>query len=406
MSDPLVIRRVVGDGGELQVGAVLDTDDSEENDVTYEIERVIAETHYGHVYLARKLLLGSRTQSLVVLKEFRTDHRRLVDRPAAARMRLLYAYVRSEADISMLIEHRLRRRVHFPGDNPAPWKDKTTQYLLVERIVTLQPDVTDVFYYLVTRYIPDSVDLREFVRNVMRPMWRAGQAGRYRMLGLSVARQLALALADLHAAGIAHRDVKPTNAVVYWRAREDAPTKPLVFLIDFGHACAYVDPLYPLTSDPDEIEDRRFIRCSVPYDSTRAYLDPAASRDAPLVYRSGVSERVFLTQADVYSLAYTIYALFMIGDAPYDPQHRGQITRGTSAMPVGLVRLLFMMTEFDRQLRPSAADAAHSLERMMDHVDMRMRRPPPPPAQAAVPEASLGADMQSFESLSNENDDG
>ncbi|NKY41194.1 protein kinase domain-containing protein [Cellulomonas septica] len=86
--------------------------------------------------------------------------------------------------------------------------------------------------YLVMELV-DGRTLRECVNDGPLP----------RAITADVGRQLALALGHAHAAGIVHRDVKPSNVLVSDSAappgRQDAPTLPVV-LADFGIAVSAV----------------------------------------------------------------------------------------------------------------------------------------------------------------------
>jgi serine/threonine-protein kinase len=95
------------------------------------------------------------------------------------------------------------------------------------------------------------------------------------------------ALAALHAAGLVHRDVKPSNVFVLSSGR--------VVLIDFGIACAAADATGALGHGPGALQ----------LIGTPAYSSPEQILGRPIDGRS-----------DVYSLACTLYEL-IFGRAPF-----------------------------------------------------------------------------------------
>ena len=369
-------------------------DGAPDDDKRYRVVKEIARTHYGGVYIAEVYYSHGTlpTRQQVILKEFRTDADRLQGRgfDTARRDEILEEAATSEFDVSILIDHRLRRERGALVDAARP--DKTLYFLLTTARFTTQPARGVTAYYLVSRYVPRSIDLHDFILDTLRPLWRDGAVGRYWVTALLLARQITLGLAALHAAGVVHRDIKPANVVVYWDRLQDID-RPAAYLIDFGHSCLFDDPLSPLTTDPVEI-DLGVLECDAPYISTPGYLDPAIARvrrdiDAPALF-------ALIKNADVYAAAQTIALMFDVASSKLNPRYEGQIARGTDSMPPGLLPLLGGMTAYVLGERLSAADAAQYLERILDHIDPDQMRP----GSAATRGAPSSLPRIQYESLS------
>ena len=360
----------------VRIGETLVTQHPGSNDA-FLITEELGRTHSGRILLAQRIVEGMYAAELVIIKEFRSDDRKYARLGSERRaLRAFIRDVRHEDDVCFLLEYRLRRRVGYSAATQPPWRDKLAHLLLVDEKITMlastQPRVEVA--YLISRFIDESMDLEIFNRMVLVPMWRAGEVGRYRMLVTSIARGLAMALGDMHSAGVVHRDIKPSNVVVRWNAATD-PKTVAVYLIDFGHACAFVDPLTPLTLDPPTVEGRRYIQCQVPFNSTPYFIDP----DVLIADRDMEDEEMFtfLRRADAYSFAFTIFTLFLPGmPADYPPVRAGEIQIGTSAMPLGMITLLQRLTAQPRELRMSVIESVPHIERIADHIDPTRREAP------------------------------
>jgi serine/threonine protein kinase len=105
-------------------------------------------------------------------------------------------------------------------------------------------------------------------------------------------QQLLGALAGVHALGLVHRDVKPSNALI----RRDGVLK----LSDFGIAQLSTDP--PAASDPNVLPP-----------GTGAYMSPEQVEGRPLDGRS-----------DLYSAGIVLYEA-LAGRTPFDVESRGEI---------------------------------------------------------------------------------
>jgi len=151
--------------------------------------------------------------------------------------------------------------------------------------------------------------------------------------------RIATALAALHAVGIVHCDVKPENLFVLHGGG--------VKVIDFG-VSRHVD-------EPSHDES---------ISGTPAYMAPEQWRGAPVL------------ASDVYSLGCVMYEL-LTGDVPFDgslPQlmmaHTEQRPARPSwlraAVPMELERLVLRALAKDPAMRPTMAEIARSLARLVD----------------------------------------
>lgn len=192
----------------------------------------------------------------------------------------------------------------------------------------------------------------------------------------SIARDVALALVDLHERGVVHRDIKPGNVLI---ADDDGRAK----LADFGLAYATGDGWEE--KSPDLTEDGY-----IP--GTPLYMAPEAighERPAP--------------GFDVYSFGVMLYEL-LAGDPPYaklalsalvahkcDPERVPySLASLCPELPDGVARLVHRCMEYSPDERPDALEVLATLEQALD-------APPPMVVTATsrrsllVPLAVLGA---------------
>ncbi|WP_460865218.1 serine/threonine-protein kinase, partial [Rhodococcus aerolatus] len=182
--------------------------------------------------------------------------------------------------------------------------------------------------WLVLEHLP-SRDLAEVVEaDQVLPVAQTAQVG----------AQVADALADAHAAGIVHRDVKPDNVLV----GEGGPGDAVVKLADFGIALAPGDDAAVLPG---------FVA------GTPAYLAPEVARGGPSTAAS-----------DVYALGATLFAC-LEGVPPHGPggdalEVVARAAAGPTLPPTragALEPVLLRMLAADPADRPTAAQARDEL---------------------------------------------
>lgn len=199
-----------------------------------------------------------------------------------------------------------------------------------------------------------------------------------------------LALADAHAAGIVHRDVKPSNLFL----THTAAGRPLVKVVDFG-----ISKMLARGSQSGETT-RSDALLGSPY-----YMSPEQLRDPSRVD----------VRSDIWSLAVTLYHLVTAahpfeGDTVSaisaaiftDPPH--PVTHWRADVPAGLITVIERALDKDREQRPSSVRAlAEQLapfgsargrlcaERLAAGDRRPTSRPPPPPrVEAALASTETG----------------
>ncbi len=135
----------------------------------------------------------------------------------------------------------------------------------------------DGFYF--TQELVRGVELSAFLKNASREVIA------------EVFVQLARALDYIHALGLVHGDIKPSNVLVC--ASQDPASPPQAKLIDFGLARMLRDPLPPEDMDEDESSEE---------DTITILGTPGFS--APEKVRGESTD----ARADIYSLAATLYS--------------------------------------------------------------------------------------------------
>ncbi len=220
--------------------------------------------------------------------------------------------------------------------------------------------------FLVTDLMPDG-DLHSWLMREGPMPWRAA---------LSVTAQVCEALEDTHRAGIAHRDVKPSN-VLLW-ARTDGL---IAFLCDFGIAAAIGDDTQRELTEVGAVV------------GSPAYMPPER-----LMGTGGDDER-----GDVYSAGCVLWST-LTGEAPYSgtdldvmTQHvQGPVPQLATGDPVddkidALLRKVLAKDPADRLA--SAEEFRHELRKIHAAVagapPMSGLHPVPPSVAAAQPTVAV-----------------
>jgi predicted ATPase len=198
--------------------------------------------------------------------------------------------------------------------------------------------------------------------------------------------QAARALAAAHAAGVVHRDIKPTNLMV----RDDG----IVKVLDFGLARRLATAGGP-TRGPAGGETDPGTRVG-----TLLYMSPEQARAEPVG-----------TATDVFALGVVLYEL-AAGQHPFPADSASSILHAIAAqpplpparlnpeVPAALDALILQMLAKDPRLRPTAAEVEGALADLAENRAGPPGKPPPgpgrPPTVGRQPErAALRAAFES-----------
>lgn len=168
---------------------------------------------------------------------------------------------------------------------------------------------------------------------------------------LRIGRQIAEGLEDIHQAGLAHRDVKPSNVLIQPSGK--------IKLLDFGIAWR---------------EDSRLTQVGQVM-GTPAYMAPEQVLRS-LSVPSGQESKQY-KQVDIYSFGILLYEL-LTGQLPFDGETRGEVEAKivhqtlnlaplrSAGVPKAAIDLIRALTAKDPSVRPSSCrDVAAALERIL-----------------------------------------
>jgi serine/threonine-protein kinase len=173
---------------------------------------------------------------------------------------------------------------------------------------------------------------------------------------ISVLRQLAEALEQVHAQGIVHRDLKPANVFV-----EEAPEGPVAKIVDFGLSMLLANAPRVSRPDVEESGDVRVTRAGRVM-GTPTYMAPELALDGTPV----------LASLDVYAFGVMAHEL-LVGRPPFrDPLFvravHGRSLPPPTSLAVARPRLDRRVADLvdrclalDASVRPTASEAARVL---------------------------------------------
>jgi hypothetical protein len=174
---------------------------------------------------------------------------------------------------------------------------------------------------------------------------------------LNIARQIAVALAAIHAVGIVHRDLKPDNVMLSPRAG----TEDFIKLLDFGMAKVLVD------APP---EQHQVTRVGLVFGTPR-YMAPEQAAGHPTDHR-----------ADLYALGVLLYAM-LSGAPPFSADEIRDVLRMQRFDPppplppeidAGVRGLVMTLLAKDPKERVQTADGVIEY---IDRLLTRLQAPPP-----------------------------
>ncbi|MFO0617174.1 MAG: serine/threonine-protein kinase [Polyangiaceae bacterium] len=235
-------------------------------------------------------------------------------------------------------------------------------------------------YFLVLEYVKGST-LRELIA-------RDAPMGPSRVLRLS--KQLASALAAIHARGIVHRDLKPRNVMV------TDPPEEKVKLIDFGLARVELDSVSPVDDEVDPL--KRSLSAAGVVFGTVGYMAP----------ETALGMRAVNKRSDLYSLGVLMYEM-LAKEHPFkavDPKmlfamHRSQKppriveSNPKTDVPQALEDLVMKLLAKEPSDRPESADAVvQALDEIGSTIQGRktlVSLPAvPPPKRSLGPQIAVG----------------
>jgi eukaryotic-like serine/threonine-protein kinase len=206
---------------------------------------------------------------------------------------------------------------------------------------------SDGLYYIVLQYV-EGPTLKQFMAG--RPLDT--------LFALSIAIQLADALAVAHAAGIVHRDLKPANIIVSANGQAR--------ILDFGLAKMLAPEAEEKSQTPPRTDDP-VTEIGVPYGSM-GYGSPEQARGEIADHRT-----------DVFSLGVVLYEM-VTGVAPFRGRHTIEVLNaviGETPRPIGQVNpraLAVLQPLLDRAMAKDPRDRYQTMAAFRDDLKALMRK--------------------------------
>ena len=207
---------------------------------------------------------------------------------------------------------------------------------------------TDGLYYIVLQYV-EGPTLKQFMGG--RPLET--------LSALSIAIQLADALAVAHASGIAHRDLKPANIIVGPGGQAK--------ILDFGLAKMLVPDAAEAGGTPPSRTDDPLTEVGVPYGSM-GYSSPEQASGQAADHRT-----------DVFSLGVVLYEM-VTGTAPFRGRHAVEVLNAViNATPRPIAdlnprALVALQPILDRAMAKAPRDRYQTMAAFRDELKTLMRR--------------------------------
>jgi len=207
---------------------------------------------------------------------------------------------------------------------------------------------TDGLYYIVLQYV-EGPTLKQFMDG--RPLET--------LSALSIAIQLADALAVAHASGIAHRDLKPANIIVGPGGQAK--------ILDFGLAKMLVPDAAEAGGTPPSRTDDPLTEVGVPYGSM-GYSSPEQASGQAADHRT-----------DVFSLGVVLYEM-VTGTAPFRGRHAVEVLNAVinaTPRPIDDLNpraLIALQPILDRAMAKAPRDRYQTMAAFRDELKALMRR--------------------------------
>ncbi|MDT8912339.1 serine/threonine protein kinase [Amycolatopsis sp. PS_44_ISF1] len=177
---------------------------------------------------------------------------------------------------------------------------------------------------------------------------------------VAVLRQVADAVAALHAAGLVHRDLKPANVLL-----TDAPGGPRAHVTDFGVATAGATVEGTFGNSPGSLPPEEWLHTFGPHGDHPADLVGTVTYMAPEQWRGEPST----PRTDIYALGGLTYAA-LTGRCPYPQPTLTELALAVAMEPPPAPSAAGAPSSFDHVVkRAMAKDAAHRFADVPEFIE-------------------------------------